>query len=152
MLQPFTRRAIRSQVEALLPEKVTVHIPIEVDCPVCGRIAFDDAALSIDCPSCNGEGVIRRYKVSNAKARILWTDPAKATFGIVSGAELGDVRLQVKKSAEGLFEEARTTKNAYVKVDGRTCAVRSVVPIRVEGITSTEVRLSLQRDKPTTGA
>lgn len=143
---PWGNYQERAEIESVTPELAYAHLPARTECPVCGRDEFSGGAININCETCGGSGYVTTWRRSAVRVRAIWLDPAslKMIGGVVSSAELGDLLLVAKVQDKPVLEKVRDTAGAYLVVDGnQKVAVRSVVPNRVHGYTSLEVRCEL---------
>ena len=134
----------RRDLEALQYTRVSIHIPSKADCPDCDYDVFTQASEDISCATCGGTGKVITWQVSHASVRVMWVDEAAPRWGaMATSGPIGDCWLSAPYHYDNLFQKAKSTDDAYITVDDRKIRPFSITRMRVEGISTLDVRCSI---------
>ena len=148
MFQPtISQLHVRRDIEDLQNTRVSIHIPSRSNCPDCDYDVFTGASEDIACLTCNGAGKVTTWIVSMATVRVMWIDEAAPRWGALSSGPVGDLWIQAPYHYNALFQKVKDEDDAYIAVDDRKVKPISITRMRVEGISSLDVRCEIVHDE-----
>ena len=138
---------VRRDIEGLRNMRLSVHVPSRSDCPDCEYDVFTQASEDIACLTCNGSGKVTTWIVSCATVRGMWIDDAAPRWGPMASGPVGDFWCSPPYHYDALFQKVKNEDDAYITVDDRKVKPFSITRMRVEGISSLDVRCSIIHDE-----
>ncbi len=138
---------VRREVESLQYWRLSVHVPSRTDCPDCDYDVFTDASEDIACLTCSGTGKITTWVISSATVRGMWIDEAAPRWGPLASGPVGDFWCSPPYHYNALFQKVKEVDDAYITVDDRKVKPFSITRMRVEGVSSLDVRCSIVHDE-----
>lgn len=118
------------------------YLLVQNACSLCGYDSFGGSGIDPDCPSCHGEGVVKRYATHRCQGRVSWPRLSDFVLGVAGGIDVGDAMLYVHPADKDLFEKAQ--RNGHVLLNEERYAVRAIDPAGVAGVQEFVVTLGKQ--------
>jgi len=151
----FMRQYRTSHVVDKAISKIYAYIPTEVADGSIQRDEFTDAPKDINVTGVDEHGWDTTWKRSVLYGRVSWIDPASVAMygGLVAGGKTGDLSIGGKRHDIRTYQAVENDDRAYLLVDGDDNDIKkrvrpiSIMPNRVLGPTSLEIRCEVVRDE-----
>lgn len=132
-----------------MTQKCIANIPVETPCETCGGPdGYLGGGFDPTCPVCD-QGVVTTNTQSAFNARVVWVIGVGFRMfpgSLVASGEMGDVILQTSESARPILEAVRSTKDAYIMVDGSRVKPQDIIQNRVERTTTLTAACNVVKD------